>query len=474
MNYFTGLSINYNEAWYRYGFSMAICVLYLSYPLFGLLADVWIGRNNAIHGGMGLCFISWSIGGIGYITSYYWHSKVLSTSLYIISYTFQLAGYATFSATIIQYNIDQLIGASAVELGTIIYWHVTAIPVVYIIFQLVSCFFGKKYFSLLSFVIPGVAITLVLVTHSFFKHKLENVSLINNPIKLTVRVLCYARKHKYPENRSALTYWEEDAPSRLDLGKRKYGGPFTVEEVEDVKTFFRMLPIFVAMAGYACSDDRSWISDDNIGVLSCLTLTGFWYYACSLVLTLLYLFVIRVFFHKFIPSMLKRISIGLFIALTAVLYNALTSYYLKHIKAGSYSNALLLAPQLLHGLSFILLYPVLLEFTIAQSPIQMRGVMIGFWHSSWNIGYIIATVVKIFFNCQGQPYCTDFYYYLTKSAIVLIILISFLILAKRYKYRVRENEVKIVQIIDDHYQRYMDQEEEHFKAIGIECLSAST
>ena len=159
--------------------------------------------------------------------------------------------------------------------------------------------------------------------------------------------------------------------------------------------------------------------------------------------------------------MLKRISIGLFIALTAVLYNALISYYLKHIKAGSYSNVLLLAPQLLHGLSFILLYPVLLEFTIAQSPIQMRGVMIGFWHSSWNIGYIIATVVKISFNCQRQPYCTDFYYYLTKSAIVLIILISFVILAKRYKYRVRENEVNIVQIIDDHYQRYMDQEEEH-------------
>ena len=102
----------------------------------------------------------------------------------------------------------------------------------------------------------------------------------------------------------------------------------------------------------------------------------------------------------------------------------------------------------------------------AQSPIQMRGVMIGFWHSSWNIGYI--------FNCQGQPYCTDFYYYLTKSAIVLIILISFVILAKRYKYRVRENEVNIVQIIDDHYQRYMDQEEEHFKAIGIRGLSAST
>ena len=59
-----------------------------------------------------------------------------------------------------------------------------------------------------------------------------------NPLKLIARVLHYARKHKYPENRSALTYWEEEAPSRLDLGKEKYGGPFTEEEVEDVKTVF--------------------------------------------------------------------------------------------------------------------------------------------------------------------------------------------------------------------------------------------
>ena len=37
----------------------------------------------------------------------------------------------------------------------------------------------------------------------------------------------------------------------------------------------------------------------------------------------------------------------------------------------------------------------------------------------------------------------------------------FVMLAKRYKYRVRENEVNIVQIVDDHYQRYMEQEEQY-------------
>uniref|UniRef100_A0A1X7SHJ2 Uncharacterized protein n=1 Tax=Amphimedon queenslandica TaxID=400682 RepID=A0A1X7SHJ2_AMPQE len=91
----------------------------------------------------------------------------------------------------------------------------------------------------------GVSVFLVLVSRSFFKHKLENISLIKNPIKLIIRVLCYARKHKYPQNHSTLTYWEEEAPSRLDLGRNKYGRPFTEEEVEYVKTVFRMLPLFI-------------------------------------------------------------------------------------------------------------------------------------------------------------------------------------------------------------------------------------
>ena len=36
-------------------------------------------------------------------------------------------------------------------------------------------------------------------------------------------------------------------PSRLDLGKKKYGGPFTVEQVENVKVFFNILKVLVSL-----------------------------------------------------------------------------------------------------------------------------------------------------------------------------------------------------------------------------------
>ena len=59
-----------------------------------------------------------------------------------------------------------------------------------------------------------------------------------NPIKLIFQVLNYARKNKCPRLRSAFTYIDEEHPSHLDFGKHKFGGPFTEEEVEDVKTIF--------------------------------------------------------------------------------------------------------------------------------------------------------------------------------------------------------------------------------------------
>ena len=46
--------------------------------------------------------------------------------------------------------------------------------------------------------------------------------------------------------RSAFTYCEDKPYSTIDLGKRKYGGPFTTEQVEDVKTYFQFLAINVA------------------------------------------------------------------------------------------------------------------------------------------------------------------------------------------------------------------------------------
>jgi len=71
-------------------------------------------------------------------------------------------------------------------------------------------------------------------------------------MKLIYQVLRYAAKNKYPSMRSAFTYWEDKPYTRIDLGKRKYGGPFTTEQVEDVKTFFRVLVLLIVAFPGTC------------------------------------------------------------------------------------------------------------------------------------------------------------------------------------------------------------------------------
>uniref|UniRef100_A0A1X7UPX7 Major facilitator superfamily associated domain-containing protein n=1 Tax=Amphimedon queenslandica TaxID=400682 RepID=A0A1X7UPX7_AMPQE len=446
-------------------------------------------------------------------------------TFFSFAYITFFCGNSSFAANIIQYNIDQLVGASADQLNSVIYLHILSGPLVLFPFYLLQCLFYST---------SGVSVSLVLVSHSFFKHKLENISLIKNPIKLIVRVLCYARKHKYPENRSALTYWEEEAPSRLDLGKDKYGGPFTEEEVEDVKTVFRMLPLFLGFMAINLSDDVYWSAIDSFTLPTCLAVTDILYYFCSVIAIIC--------FYKYIPSMLTRMSVGIFLAFIVTVSKVIiffierphpninnfisleftvaqspvnmrgvmvglwyaiayglgflisttfkflfdcksqyicTSFYYYMTKSVLVLIILIVFVilakrykyQIIRSLTFILMYPVSLEFTVAQSPVHMRGVMVGLWYvASWGIGYLISTMLKFPFDCESQYICTSFYYYMAKSVLVLIILIVFVILAKRYKYRVRKNEVNIVQIVDDHYQRYLNQREQ----FGIDTDSDSS
>ena len=450
-----------SKPWYKYSFVIFSCLGWLSFPFLGLLADVWIGRYKAILIGIVLCFISWIIIGIGFSVDNYLASETVLYCIDCIAYTFQFCGFSSFTANIIQYNIDQLVGASADELNSVIYWHILSEPLILSLFSLLQCLFHSKYFIMITFIASGVSVSLVLVSHSFLKHKLENISLIKNPIKLIVRVLCYARKHKYPENRSALTYWEEEAPSRLDLGKNKYGGPFTEEEVEDVKTVFRMLPLFIGFVAIIFTDDNYWSTLKIFTLPTCLAVTDSQYYFCSVILMLVYLFFIRVCFYKYIPNMLTRMSVGIFLAFIVTVSKVIIFVIERSHPDINSIGKLLFISQTIQSLSFILMYPVSLEFTVAQSPVHMRGVMVGLWYvACWGIGYLINTILKFPFNCESQYICTSFCYYITKSVLVLIILIVFVILAKRYKYRVRENEVNIVQIVDDHYQRYINQREQ--------------
>ena len=139
-------------AWYIYGFFLLTSFGYFSFPLFGLLADIWIGRYKAILIGTVLCFLSWIIIGIGFIVDSYYDYEAVLWSIYGIAYFFQFGGFTSFTANIIQYNIDQLVGASAEELNSVIYWHILCEPLVALLFYPLQCLFNGNYFIMILFI----------------------------------------------------------------------------------------------------------------------------------------------------------------------------------------------------------------------------------------------------------------------------------------------------------------------------------
>ena len=94
--------------------------------------------------------------------------------------------------------------------------------------------------------IPFTVMLLLIITLCLAKRR-RNWFLIEpgtvNPYKLVYRVTKFARQHKTPLRRSAFTYCEDEIPTGLDLGKEKYGGPFSTEQVEDVKVFYGILKV---------------------------------------------------------------------------------------------------------------------------------------------------------------------------------------------------------------------------------------
>ena len=262
--------------------------------------------------------MSWIFSRLTLIADLHFHLKPLYLSFLSLSSFLQFIGYCSVHSNIVQYNIDQSVGASADELSAIIYWHFITKPLINFFIGVGQCLIKDIKFLIGTYVLSGIAVSGVIVSNFFLKHWLDTTHYNINPVKVIAKVLNYARKNKYPRNRSALTYWEENYPSRLDLGKEKYGGPFYEEEVENVKTVLRQIPLLICIVGGHLFDDVKWTSyfthisnESDLPFFSCAISKNMVTNLVTAVFLFLYQLVIYRCSCKYIPSMLKRIGIGL-------------------------------------------------------------------------------------------------------------------------------------------------------------------
>ena len=313
----------------------------------------------------------------------------------------------------------------------------------------------------------------------------------HNPYHVVLKVLNFARKNKYPLRRSAFTYCDDERPSRIDFAKERYGGPFTTEQVENVKTFLRILLLLLAVGPVFVLEVPSLLYllfGLHIG-RSRLTL-GIWFvessglkYIIGVILFPLYVWFI--FSRRTIPKIFTRLLIGIFAYFLGVL-SMLIIDIVGHVKSlgegtvvcifnvtnGNYNSlnmhwAVLIPSSVLLGLSSLIVVATTIEFISAQSPNSMKGLLIGVFYAIKGVFQALSSIIFLAFSIpsvwsshlttEHPPFTScGFGYLLLMCVIALIGLILLSVVARRYKYRERDDRPYDQRFAVDVYSRYLE------------------
>ena len=423
----------------------------LLYPVIGWLADSRFGRFKVMTTSL---FILW-VGLILSVATELIISTVWSTAdcnliraIYIILYVVMTIGFAGCQVTIVQFGIDQLPDASSQELQAFINWYVWTIFAGGVsVFYLSSCV-ANHYRYIGTFVV-ALSITVMLCSSFLIKEWLIKEFVKQHVLRKVVRMIRYVIKNKYPRQRSAFTYCEDNLPSRIDLAKDRYGGPFSVEEVEDFKTFLRIV-VLAALGSVFCglllltSSVRQRLiyhysrpALTHSSVEHCLTQTSVAHLVILLpvIFVPLYECVVLPLFSKYIPRInsLKKFVLGMVLALlgnlgdlclevighyqyeyttqqntTLCLFTAKESLPLAMSLNVSYYW--LAIPNAFYSMAVLLLCISALEFVCAQSPYSMKGLLTGFGYFMLGVSGIAAALVFLPFDSQNKigvaPLCS--------------------------------------------------------------------
>lgn len=230
---------------------LGIAIPQLFYPIAGWIADARLGRYRAIEMSLWLLYIGNCVLFFPFLFLQLIGKEDRVYIIFPLAYVIINLGLAGFRTNIIQFGMDQTVDASGSEQSAFIHWYYWSM---YAGTATASSILGCLYTNFLPFVI-AVGINVLLTGLALFLWYCLNPWFIkepitNNPFKTVYMVLKYSSIHKAPLYRSALTYWDDIPPSRLDLGKSKFGGPFSTEEVEDVKTFFATALVLLSIGGF--------------------------------------------------------------------------------------------------------------------------------------------------------------------------------------------------------------------------------
>ena len=471
----------------------------LLYPILGWLADAKIGRYKAIVYSMILMSVGCVCLAIAW-TVFHWYVPLCRDLVVFIVLVLCIVwirmNTILFMTAALPFITDQMIGASSDQIATAIDWYVWSTYsciqaiVEWIPLSIIPAEICRLIYVLIILISCALAVSGIFLCH----HHLDKQPYITNPIRDIASVLNYARKNKCARNRSALTYWENKTLSRLDLGMEKYGGPFTEEQVEDVKTVLRLLLlIFCSKLIYVPNAERYQLLQDNPPYLNPL----FGDNRCQLILFLVpayYLLIkplcsiqpVRHYCSKLNSkmSMLKIIGVGILLNTSSLLgYFILdlvshdvttangTCLLTVETNTPSYYSMLML--RSLNGLGGTLQIVTIVKFTLAQTPNKMKGLVYAILLGLKAPIDLIGQGLYKLFLCKAFPQC-GLYYCLTRFMMSCVVMVLYVVVSRWYRLRSRNNPINIHHIVETHVARNLDREQEYLRENDNSSLSYGT
>ena len=455
----------------------AILVFVLT-PFFGWLADARLGNYKVVKIGITLSLLGSIL--LSLFSLLYYNTSLRSNQYVALRNVLSaVISLLQWKSTVIvftncfQLGLEQMPDASAENITSLIAWFVFALTAGVwagdvIKDTLLACVnYNQSDLRQVLTLFPVIIGSANFIIFHFIHTPKWLIIEPNSPqsLKNIYRVLKFAAKHKAPLNRSALTYWEEDIPSRLDLGKSRYGGPFTTEQVEDVKTFFRILTVSVGifLTEFALVTHEydyyslevfnfTNINTCKANALFLFTLHPFW---CGILTVLVYEFLIYPCFKYRLPGSMKKIGmVSLVVVLRNITY--LIENILVHFNIVEKGAPWMLGiNSVMYGILLVTLTIPSLEFICAQAPYCMRGLMSGYMQLILWLAFIFGNV----FSSKFLQYCQTPSCYLAYAsvgaAIGIFAFLVYLIIAHWYKRRVRDDIDTPHKWVEDVYDRYL-------------------
>ena len=461
---------------------LSIAVL-ISIPMIGWLADARLGNYAVFKVWSILLFLTVTLGEIGQtiINEYQTSIPQGVSTTYDTAHTIMgIVGIAVCLLTALQLGLDQMPDASGDNITSFISWFVFSMCAALWLFDTLpktldvcASFCDSSRVEIAISFIPPICMTVTCCTVFLLAPRY----LVIEPkapqaLKTIYQVLKFAAKHKSPLNRSAFTYWEEDIPSRLDLGKSKYGGPFTTEQVENVKTFFKLLTVLIpiSLISTAIPTNYKMAYLPLSGYSECLTIslqavTSNWWWS-GMVTIVVYELILFPLLRNKLPSILKRIGIFSFpILLIKCLY--LSETIAGELSTANHTGTVVTKIDEIEGLGNVALgflyaatitlsFAGVIEFVCAQSPYNMRGLLTGCTVFVILSALSFGNELLLQFFAKAPNYIKPHVFSQSLSiAIGLLGFVLYCVLARWYKMRVRDEDYSPHRVIEEVYDRYL-------------------